>query len=377
MSEFKKERARVSALKQAYIEAKNKKHRSGKYVFLYTALLVCFLGGISVIAIAIYYLHDVPDISKIENDVLPESSVIYDRNGGELYNLYSEEKRTYVPYDQISGHMRDAITSAEDKTFFENPGIDLRGLVRAGLYYVTGKTDKVQGTSTISQQLIKNVFLSSERSTDRKAKEIYLSYELNRKYSKEKILELYLNKISFGNNAYGIEEAAKTYFNKSSKDLGVLGSSILASLPKGSSYYSPYSHRDRLMGYFSVHDPDNAKDVVKLENNEKDAQYKDLIEKFKAFLGGLEFKPLAKNTLSVCNVKKEYLKKSYSIDGHGCTNMNYSDLLSFLNDIKVEGQVSEAASAPSVSTEKPAIKKGATAAKTSSTTRASDESDFS
>lgn len=108
-------------------------------------------------------------------------------------------------------------------------------------------------------------FFTSERSTNRKIKEIYLSYELNNKYSKEKLLELYLNKISFGNNAYGIEEASKTYFNKSSKEVGVLGSSILASLPKGSSYYSPYSHRDCLMGYFSVHEVDNDKDSIQVD----------------------------------------------------------------------------------------------------------------
>ena len=366
MAEFKKEKIKVSALKRAYLETKKKRKPTGKYVALYAGLLIFFLGLFCVAVVAVYYLHDVPAISKIESDVLPESSVIYDRNGGELYSLYNEEKRTYVLYDQISGHMRDAITSAEDKTFFENPGIDFRGLVRAGLNYITGKTDKVQGTSTISQQLIKNVFFNSERSTDRKAKEIYLSYELNNKYSKEKILELYLNKISFGNNAYGIEEAAKTYFNKSSKDVGVLGSSILASLPKGSSYYSPYSHKDRLMGYFSIHELDNPKDLIKLEMNEKDARYKDLIEKFKEFFAGLEFKPLTKNTLSVCNLKQEYLKKSYSLDTYGCTSMDYSDLLTFLNSIKIEGQVTDLASVPAIPV---VVQKSVATSKTAKTTK--------
>ena len=100
-------------------------------MFLYAGLLICVLGFFSIVGVAVYYLYDVPAISKIESDVLPESSIIYDRNGGELYTLYNNEKRTYVPYDQISVHMRDAIISAEDKTFFENPGIDFRGLVRA------------------------------------------------------------------------------------------------------------------------------------------------------------------------------------------------------------------------------------------------------
>lgn len=232
MNDFKKEKLKITALKKAYLEAKTKKKIGGKFIAAYTGLLIFFVGIFTVIIVAIYYLHDIPAISKIESDILPESTIIYDRNGGELYNLYSKEKRTYVPYDQISAHMRDAIISTEDKTFFENQGVDFRGLVRSGLNYITGKTEKIQGTSTISQQLIKNVFLSAERSMDRKIKEIYLSYRLNSKYSKEKILELYLNKISFGNNAYGIEEASKTYFNKPSKDVGILGSSILASLPK-------------------------------------------------------------------------------------------------------------------------------------------------
>ena len=341
MSEFKKEKIKISAVKKKYLSTKNKQKRGGKAIALYAFFLVFVLGFFSVIGVAVYYLHDVPSISKIESDELPESSIIYDRNGGELYNLYSEEKRTYVSYDQISGHMRDAIISAEDKTFFENPGVDFRGLIRAALNYAMGKTEKIQGTSTISQQLIKNVFFTSERSTNRKVKEIYLSYELNNKYSKEKILELYLNKISFGNNAYGVEEASKTYFNKSSKDLGVLGSSILASLPKGSSYYSPYSHKDRLMGYFSVYETDDEKTPIHLEMNEKDAQYKNLTDRFKEFFSGLEFKPLTKERLSICNVREEFLKRKYSLDDADCTIIDYGDLLTFLNDIRIEGSVNE------------------------------------
>lgn len=335
MNGFKKEKIHISALKKAFIEKKKKK-ASSRYIVLYTVLLVLFLGFFSAVIMGIYYLHDIPSISKIESDVLPESTIIYDRNGGELYNLYDKEKRTYVTYERISGHMRDAIVSMEDKTFFENQGIDFRGLVRSGWDYITGKTDKIQGTSTISQQLIKNVFLSAERSIDRKIKEIYLSYELNSKYSKEKILELYLNKISFGNNAYGIEEASKTYFNKSSKDLWVLGSSILASLPKWPSYYSPYSHRDRLMGYLYVYDKDAPKDITQVDTTEKFAQYKTHVEDFKTFFTGLEFKPFSQDKLTICNLKAEFLKKKFPLDSDGCTTLNYGNLLSFLNSIKIE-----------------------------------------
>jgi len=102
MTGFKKERIKTGALKKAYISTKNKKRTGRKYVIFYGALLMFFFGLVSVFGLAFYYLHDIPAISKIESDVLPESSIIYDRNGGELYNLYNEEKRTYVPYDQIS-----------------------------------------------------------------------------------------------------------------------------------------------------------------------------------------------------------------------------------------------------------------------------------
>lgn len=118
--------------------------------------------------------------------------------------------------------MKDAIVSTEDRTFFENPGIDMMGLIRAGVKYVIGSNEAIQGTSTISQQLIKNTVLTNERSIKRKIQEMYLSYSLNNSYSKEKILEMYFNAFSFGYNANGVEEASRTYFGKSAKDVGPL-----------------------------------------------------------------------------------------------------------------------------------------------------------
>lgn len=164
---------------------------------LYLSITLASFAFLSIIAVYFVFLHGLPSIDSIEKDVLPESTVIYDRNGGELYKLYREEKRTYVTYSEVSQRMKDAIIAAEDKTFFENPGIDFKGLIRSVLNFAFGKTERIQGTSTISQQLIKITFLNDERSMERKIKEAYLSYRLNAKYSKEKILELYLNKISF------------------------------------------------------------------------------------------------------------------------------------------------------------------------------------
>ena len=136
--------------------------------------------------------------------------------------------------------------------------------------FVAGKTDRIQGTSTISQQFIKVTFLTNERSFERKIKEGYLSFRLNSEYSKEKILELYLNRISFGNNASGIEEAAKTYFGKSANDVDILGATVLASLPKGPTYYSPYNYRDRLMGNLYVFQ--NAKTDEKITLSSADSR---------------------------------------------------------------------------------------------------------
>lgn len=211
-----------------------RKQISMGFLFLYLFLSISLLVAGFLAFVYLFYLRTLPPIESLETMSLPQSSIIRDRDGNELYSMYAgnDGKRTYVSYADISPNIVNAIVSTEDKTFFENQGIDFRGLIRSGFNYVTGKTDRLQATSTISQQLIKNAFLSNERSLERKIKEGYLSYRMNDTYSKEKILELYLNRISFGNNASGIEEAAKTYFGKSAKEVGMLGSTILASIPK-------------------------------------------------------------------------------------------------------------------------------------------------
>ncbi len=305
-----------------------------RYLVAYVAATAGIFAVLAMVAVYFAYFHSLPAIEEIERDVLPESTVIYDRNGGELYKLYDEEKRTYVSYEGISPKIREAIVAAEDKTFFENPGVDLKGLIRSGLNFAFGKTERIQGTSTISQQLIKNTFLSNERSLERKMKEVYLSYRLNSKYSKEKILELYLNKISFGNNAYGVEEAAKTYFGKSAKDVGVLGATILASIPKGPTYYSPYSHRDRLMGYLYAYSEGGEKEPTYLDTQDRLKEYAPHVDAFKSFVTNLSVERASPDTAKVCGLDQGKLKRAYRIDG-GCAKISYSDLLSLLNDIRI------------------------------------------
>lgn len=169
------------------------------------------------------FLRSIPSIESLaRGDYFRESTIIYDKDNQPIYTLYKDGKRTYIEYVKISQNIKDAIVATEDKTFFTNPGIDIIGIGRAGTNYLLGRTQKISGTSTISQQLIKNTILTNEYSLKRKIQEAYLSYKLNNQYSKEKILEMYLNAFSFGYNANGIEEASKTYFGKSAIEVGPL-----------------------------------------------------------------------------------------------------------------------------------------------------------
>jgi len=196
--------------------------------------------GVVIAGVVLYFkiIEPLPPVTKLREMPNPQASEIYDRNWNLLYSVF-KENRTYVDYDEISKNMINAIVAWEDKRFWSNPWFDLIWLLRAaGTAALTGHTPG--WTSTISQQLIKNTFLTNERSYERKIKEIYLSYKMTNEFDKKKIVEMYLNKISFGNNAYWIEQAAKTYFWKSAKDLNILDSAILASIPKWPTLHSPY-----------------------------------------------------------------------------------------------------------------------------------------
>ena len=181
--------------------------------------------------------------------VFIESTKIYDRTGEVLlYNIYGEEKRTIVSMEAVPEQLIQAIVTAEDRSFYKHHGIDYRGVMRAIL--VNFKLKKpAQGGSTITQQLIRSSFLTMSKTAERKIREIVLTIELERKYSKYQIMEWYLNQIPFGSNAYGVEAASQTYFKKSVQDLSLEESAILASLICGPSRLSPYGqNKDRLLG---------------------------------------------------------------------------------------------------------------------------------
>ncbi len=170
---------------------------------------------------------------------VPQTSEIYDIHGDVIDTMYRGQNRQLVSLDQISPYLVQATLSIEDHRFYEHPGIDMRGLARAVMVDISHMA-KIQGASTITQQLARNLYLTHERSWSRKIKEALYTIQLEMQYSKDQILQKYLNEIYYGHAAYGIQAASKMYFGKDAKDLTLAESSLLAGVPKGPKYYSPY-----------------------------------------------------------------------------------------------------------------------------------------
>jgi membrane peptidoglycan carboxypeptidase len=171
------------------------------------------------------------------------STIIYDRNGGVLNEVADPNygRRTVVPLERISPYVIDATIATEDPNFYQHPGVDPVGIARAVYYAVRERDLNGPGGSTITQQLVKLTFLSPERSMTRKVKEAILAAEITRRYSKDTILQIYLNELNYGNLAYGIEAAAETYFNKPAADLSLAQAAMLAGIPQAPAYYDPYT----------------------------------------------------------------------------------------------------------------------------------------
>ena len=189
----------------------------------------------------IYYAKDLPrpEVFTEKSFVLPTK--IYDREGKTLlYQIYDEEKRTVVSLNQVSNNLKWAIVATEDSNFYNHFGVDFKGVVRSIINNLTSGKLLATGGSTISQQLIRSTFLTLDKTIQRKAKEIILTLELERRYSKDQILEFYLNQIPFGSNAYGVEAASQVFFNKSAAELSLAQAATLASLIQAPSRLSPY-----------------------------------------------------------------------------------------------------------------------------------------
>ena len=190
-----------------------------------------------------YFSSGLPDYKKLENYEPPVSSRVYSNNG-DLIAEYAVEKRLFIPYDSIPKSIINAFLSAEDKNFFDHPGIDAQGIIRAVINNFKNiiNDKRLEGASTITQQVAKNFLLTNEVSLKRKIKEAILAFRIEKAYSKDRILELYLNQIYLGSGTYGIAAASLEYFDKSVKEISYSEAALLAALPKAPSKYNPFRY---------------------------------------------------------------------------------------------------------------------------------------
>ncbi len=217
---------------------KTKGKSSSERILLYLIIFSALLGILG--SFAYWVFSDLPKVKRLEEYTPIESSRVYSNDGRVIAELYVE-RRTFVPHYQIPEHVKKAFISIEDVRFYYHPGIDLIGIARA-LWRDIRAGGIVEGGSTITQQLARMLFLKPERSVQRKLKEAALSVLIERHYTKDEILALYLNQAYFGTRAYGIEAASQTYFGKSVTELTIAEAALLASLPKAPSLYSPFKN---------------------------------------------------------------------------------------------------------------------------------------
>ncbi len=213
---------------------------------IFITILCLFLLGIVTIFIVLWsFSNNIPDYRFLKNYKPPVSSKMYSGNG-ELVADFSKEKRIFVPYEAIPKNVINSFLSAEDKNFFSHPGVDAKGVVRAIINNIKNiiSSERLEGASTITQQVAKNFLLTNEISLNRKIKEAILAFRIERALSKERILELYLNQIYLGSGAYGVAAASLEYFDKSIKELNYNETSLLAALPKAPSKYNPYRNKE-------------------------------------------------------------------------------------------------------------------------------------
>lgn len=204
-------------------------------------LVICVICLMIMGASVLYGFSSLFAPPNMDETLIPDAaSQFYDINGNVIYTTLSEERRIPVNIDKIPKHVQKAFIAIEDNRFYEHGGIDYRGTARALVSTLSGR--EVQGGSTITQQLAKNAFLTQERSIIRKIKEAFIAKELEHKYTKDEILSMYLNRIYFGQGAYGIESASLYYFDKHVQNLDIAEAATLAAIPKSPNYYNPFEN---------------------------------------------------------------------------------------------------------------------------------------
>ena len=293
-----------------------------KFLIIFSIAILIFL-----LTTLWYFSIGLPDYKKLSNYQPPISSRVYSNNG-KLIAEYALQKRLFVPYDSIPKIVVNSFLSAEDKNFFTHPGIDAKGILRAIIKNLRNisQNKRLEGASTITQQVAKNFLLTNEVSLKRKIKEAILAFRIERAYSKERILELYLNQIYLGQGTYGIAAASLEYFDKSIKELTYPDAALLAALPKAPSKYNPYKYPD--VGKFR-------RDLV-LKNLEENnfISKKDLI-KFKE--SNLNLKKRKIEIVNEANSYTEEVRRSVK-ENYGFEKL-YSQGLSIKTPLNIDYQI--------------------------------------
>lgn len=203
-------------------------------------MVFIFIGSIGAFA---WFAKDLPNPNQVQRKE-GFSTIIFDRNGKELYDIYADENRIPITIEQVPDNLKHATVAIEDKSFYEHQGYSMRGIARS-LFLLVWSHEIQGGGSTLTQQLVKNVLLSSEQTLPRKIKEFILAVQIERKYSKDEILQMYLNEAPYGGTSWGVESASQLYFGKSVSDLDLTQSAFIAGLPQNPSWYSPYIGDDK------------------------------------------------------------------------------------------------------------------------------------
>jgi len=220
--------------------------RRSCFFFALLFILAGITGVVYVGSVIAKYATNLPPTDTPLSRSLPESTLVYDKNGNIIYTIYSSENRIYVPLSKIPKVMQMAMLSAEDIHFYSEDGIDPLAIARSAVFDIFAKSqdETLQGASTITQQLVKYTSLTQSRTVERKVKEIILTLKVTQAYSKDQILQAYLNTVPFGGNNYGIEAASQAYFNKDVWNLDLAESAFLAGLPQAPGVYSPLYSSD-------------------------------------------------------------------------------------------------------------------------------------
>ena len=269
-------------------------HRIIKNIFI---LILSFglLSALSIIAVLWAFSNNLPDYKFLKNYKPAVSSKVYSGDG-ELVNDFSSEKRIFVPYKAISEKVINSFLSAEDKNFFYHPGVDAKGVLRAVVNNISNiiASKRLEGASTITQQVAKNFLLTNEVSLNRKIKEAILAFRIERALSKERILELYLNQIYLGEGTYGVASASLEYFDKPISELSYEEAAMLAALPKAPSRYNPYKN-------------------IKLAKFRRDLVLKNLVEN--GYINESDYKEFTNNKISLKKRKKTFTEDtSYYVE---------------------------------------------------------------